>query len=145
MLGRGNLTHLVCDLNDNQFSPIDRLLPAAGFQGCAPGRATSTRGRLPGVCRDEDVDLRSVLEPPVLVAFERFAGRGPTHLDQRAREPAEDVRSGPNVEDGVGVLGWTVRRESTLGAVQMHHLPPDQTQEGPRRAQSSNSARQARS
>ena len=105
MLGRGNLTHLVCDLNDNQFSPIDRLLPAAGFQGCAPGRATSTRGRLPGVCRDEDVDLRSVVEPP----------------------------------------GWTVRRESTLGAVQMHHLPPDQTQEGPRRAQSSNSARQARS
>jgi hypothetical protein len=59
-VGPGDLTHLVCDLNRNQFSPIERL-PAAGFQGCAPGRATSTRGRLPNVCRDEDVDLRSVV------------------------------------------------------------------------------------
>ncbi len=95
MLGRVDLTQLVCDLNGNQFSPIERLLPAAGFQGCAPGRTTSTRGRVPYVGRDEDVDLRSVVDPAVLVAFERFAGRGPTHLDQRAREPIEDVPVGP--------------------------------------------------
>jgi hypothetical protein len=114
MLGPGDLTHLVCDLNGNHFSP-DRA-PAArrGFPGLYPGRTTSTRGRVPYGRRDEDVDLRSVVDPAVLVAI-------------NAREPIKDVRSGPNVEDGVGVLGWTVRRESTLGAVQVHHLPPDQT------------------
>jgi hypothetical protein len=80
----------------------------------------------------------------VLVAFERFARRGPTHLNARVNlsRMSGRARTSRTVSaSSVGRFGVNPRSAQYRCTI----CPPTRHQEGPRRPQSSNSARQARS
>jgi hypothetical protein len=117
---------LAVHLDQQGLGAVEYLLPASRLQSRSPKDSTTDAAGAK-TRRDQNVDLSVAVAPAVLVPLHCLARRVEPDIVQSLGEFDHDARASSNIEQGVPVIGRSIRFCPAFPAMQLNHLSAGQT------------------